>query len=129
MKEKIKENWFLIVISFLIILLMITGVYYNIQVYQVSEQIKYEKEKNLFETCNVNDKVYEFTDGSWFICNSAENEYVFQPVELGDWDYELENKEELSKIMATYFISKYNVEETKAIQEINKILEEVKNNG
>ena len=67
MKEKVKENWFLIVISILVISLGITGIYYNIQIYQVSEQIKYEKEKNLFETCNVNDKVYEFTDGSWFI--------------------------------------------------------------
>lgn len=125
MKEKIKENWFFIVISILVISLGITGIYYNIQIYQVSEQIKYEKEKNLFETCNVNDKVYEFIDGSWFICNNAENEYVFQPVELGDWDYEVKNKEELSKIMATYFINKYNIEEKEAIQEINKILEEV----
>ena len=125
MKEKVKENLFLIVISILVISLGITGIYYNIQIYQVSEQIKNEKEKNLFETCNVNDKVYEFTDGSWFICDSAENEYVFQPVELGDWDYELDNQEELGKIMATYFINKFNIEEDKAIQEINKILEEV----
>lgn len=125
MKEKVKENWFLIVISILVILLGITGIYYNIQIYQVSEQIKYEKEKNLFETCNVNDKVYKFTDGSWFICDNTENEYVFQPVELGDWDYEVENREELSKIMATYFINKYNIEEKEVIKEINKILEEV----
>ena len=122
MKEKIKENWFLIVVSILILLLIITGIYYNIQ---ISEQIKYEKEKNLFEIYNVNDKVYEFTDGSWFICDNAENEYIFQPIELGDWDYELENQEQLGKIMATYFINKYNIEENKAIQEINKILEEV----
>ena len=125
MKEKVKENWFLIVISILILLLIITGIYYNIQIYQVSEQVKYEIFKNLFEICNVNDKVYEFTDGSWFICDNAENEYVFQPVELGDWDYEVKNREELSKVMATYFINKYNIEEEKAIQEINKILEEV----
>lgn len=125
MKEKIKENWFSIVVSILIILLMIIGVYYNIQIYQVSEQIKYEKEKKLFETCNVNDKVYEFTDGSWFICDNTENEYIFQPVELGDWDYELENQEQLGKIMATYFINKYNIEEKEVIKEINKILEEV----
>ena len=125
MKEKIKENWFLIVVSILILLLIITGIYYNIQIYQVSEQIKYEKEKNLFEIYNVNNKVYEFTDGSWFICNNAENEYVFQPVELGDWDYELENQEQLGKIMATYFINKYNIEEKEVIKEINKILEEV----
>ncbi len=125
MKEKIKENWFLIVVSILILLLIITGIYYNIQIYQVSEQIKYEKEKKLFETYNVNDKVYEFTDGSWFICDNTENEYVFQPVELGDWDYELENQEQLGKIMATYFINKYNIEEKEVIKEINKILEEV----
>lgn len=126
MKEKIKENWFLIVISILVISLGITGIYYNIQIYQVSEQMKYEKEKNLFDTHYVDYNVWEFTDGSWFICSDTENMYIFQPVELGDWDYEVENREELSKIMATYFINKYNIEEEKAIQEINKILEEVK---
>lgn len=124
MKEKIKENWFTILITILILLLVITGIYYNIQVYQVSKMIENENLKDLFEYKYVNYNAYEFQDGSWFVYN--DNEYVFQPVELGDWNYELENKEQLRNIIATYFIYKYNVDTDVAIQEINKILEEVK---
>ena len=124
MKEKIKENWFTILITILILLLVITGIYYNIQVYQVSKMIENENLKDLFEYKYVNYNAYEFQDGSWFVCD--DNEYVFQPVELGDWNYELENKEQLRDIMATYFIYKYEVDTDVAIQEINRILEEVK---
>ena len=124
MKEKIKENWFTILITILILLLVITGIYYNIQVYQVSKMIENGNLKDLFEYQYVNYTVYEFQDGSWFVCN--DNEYIFQPVELGDWNYELENKEQLRDIMATYFIYKYEVDTDIAIQEINRILEEVK---
>ena len=124
MKEKIKDNWFTILITILILLLVITGIYYNIQVYQVSKMIENENLKDLFEYKYVNYNAYEFQDGSWFVCN--DNEYVFQPVELGDWDYELENKEQLRDIMATYFIYKYEIDTDVAIQEINRILEEVK---
>lgn len=124
MKEKIKDNWFTILITILILLLVITGIYYNIQVYQVSKMIENENLKDLFEYKYVNYNAYEFQDGSWFVCD--DNEYVFQPVELGDWNYELENKEQLRDIMATYFIYKYEVDTDVAIQEINRILEEVK---
>ena len=124
MKNKIKDNWFTILITILILLLVITGIYYNIQVYQVSKMIENENLKDLFEYKYVNYNAYEFQDGSWFVYN--DNEYVFQPVELGDWNYELENKEQLRDIMATYFIYKYEVDTDVAIHEINRILEEVK---
>lgn len=70
--------------------------------------------------------VYEFKDTTWFIIDRQSNEYVFQPCELGDWDYELKNEEELKKIMATYFINKYDIEEHRAIQEVENILKEIK---
>ena len=124
MKNKIKDNWFTILITILILLLVIVGIYYNVQVYQVSKMIENENLKDLFEYQYVNYNAYEFQDGSWFVCNDSE--YIFQPVELGDWDYELENKEQLRDIMATYFIYKYGVDTDVAIQEINRILEEVK---
>lgn len=114
------------VLSILFIILIITlaigNIYFCIQMYQATKEINID----VFDTHYVDYNVWEFTDGSWFICSDTENMYVFQPVELGDWDYEVENKEELSKIMATYFINKYNIEEEKTIQKINKILEEVK---
>ena len=42
------------------------------------------------------------SDGSWSICNKKSNLYIFQPVDLGDWDYELDNAEQLEKIVKTY---------------------------
>lgn len=70
--------------------------------------------------------VYFFQDNSWFIIDRENEEYIFQPIELGDWDIELNSEKDLKNIMATYFINKYDIEEEKAIKEINKILEEVK---
>lgn len=110
-----------ICIFILIFAFAIVNIYYIIQMYQVTEKFNID----VFDTHYVDYNVWEFSDKSWFICSDTENMYIFQPVELGDWNYELENKEELSKIMATYFINKYNIDENKAIKEINKILEEV----
>lgn len=42
----------------------------------------------------------EFNDGSWAICGNEE--YIFQPAELGDWSYELDNQEQLENIIKTY---------------------------
>ena len=113
------------VLSILFIILIITlaigNIYFCIKMFQVTEKFN----TDIFDTHYTDYNVWEFTDGSWFICSDTENMYIFQPVELGDWDYEVENREELGKIMATYFINKYNVDENKAMQEINKILEEV----
>lgn len=39
---------------------------------------------------------------------------------------EKETNDELEKILATYFINKYNIEETKAIQEVNKMIGGIK---
>ena len=117
-----KGDKVLLICFTLIFALAIVNIYFAIQMYQVTEEIN----TDVFDTHYIDYNVWEFSDKSWFICSDTENMYVFQPVELGDWDYEVENREELSKIMATYFINKYNIEEEKAIQEINKILEEVK---
>lgn len=66
--------------------------------------------------------VYFFQDNSWFIIDRENEEYIFQPIELGDWDIELNSEKDLKNIMATYFINKYDIEEEKAIKEINNIL-------
>lgn len=51
--------------------------------------------------------------------------YVFQLVKLGDWDYEVENETQLKKIIATYFINKYNMNENKTIDKVEKIFENI----
>lgn len=70
-------------------------------------------------------KVYELTDKSWFLIDRENNKYIFQPVELGDWDYELNSEEELKNIIATYFINKYNTNENEIINNIDKVFKTI----
>lgn len=44
----------------------------------------------------------ELSDGSWASVNLEKNHYEFQPVELGDWSYELENLTQLENVIKTY---------------------------
>lgn len=69
--------------------------------------------------------VYELKDKSWFLIDRENNEYVFQPVELGDWDYEVNSETELKNIIATYFINKYNANENKIINNIDKVFKTI----
>lgn len=69
--------------------------------------------------------VYELEDKSWFLIDKENNKYIFQPVELGDWDYELNSEEELRDIIATYFINKYNTNENEIINNIDKVFKTI----
>lgn len=69
--------------------------------------------------------VYELEDKSWFLIDKENNKYIFQPVELGDWDYELNSEEELRNIIATYFINKYNTNENEIINNIDKVFKTI----
>ncbi len=69
--------------------------------------------------------VYELEDKSWFLIDKENNKYIFQSVELGDWDYELNSEEELKNIIATYFINKYNTNENEIINNINKVFKTI----
>lgn len=117
-KKEINKEWCKVVIIS-IVLAMVIG-------FTILMFIK--NDKSMFEYKEIEYKnVYEFKDTSLFIVDEENGAYIFYPEELGEWAYELENEEELSKIMATYFINKYDIEENVAIQEINNILEELKN--
>lgn len=48
------------------------------------------------------DKYIELTNGSWIIINEQNETYEFQPIELGDWSYEVNSLDELQKIVETY---------------------------
>ena len=86
-----------------------------------NEYIKYyyEYTSNNIYNYVIENNIIILKDGSWI--NVELNE--FQPVELGDWSYKVNNKEELKKIIASYYIYKYNVEESEAIQKVNKIID------
>ena len=45
----------------------------------------------------------EFSDGiSWACANLETNEYIFQPMELGDWAYEFDSLEDFENCIKTY---------------------------
>lgn len=69
--------------------------------------------------------IYELKDKSWFLIDKENNKYIFQPVELGDWDYELNSEEELRNIIATYFINKYNTNENEILNNIDKVFKTI----
>lgn len=48
----------------------------------------------------------ELSDGSWLIHGNGE--YIFQPIDMGDWNYEADNAEELEKMVKTYMNMKNN---------------------
>lgn len=58
------------------------------------------------------DTVIELTDGSWYLFNPTKGEYIFQPVAMGDWDYQVDSMEELKKVVQNYIeVSNYIAEE------------------
>ena len=62
--------------------------------------IEYQSKENLY--LEDGDIYFELTDGSWGIINKNNNEYIFQPYQLGDWDYNLDNFDDYEKLIKTY---------------------------
>lgn len=46
------------------------------------------------------------TDGSYAIYNGQQENYLFQPVNLGDWDYTVDSPQQLENIIKTYISMK-----------------------
>lgn len=83
--------------------------------------------KNQFEITKSEYKnVYEFQDKSWFILDRENEYYIFQAVELGDYDYQLNNETELKNVIKTYFMNKYNTNEKETEKEIENIFKNIK---
>lgn len=83
--------------------------------------------KNQFEITKSEYKnVYEFQDKSWFILDRENEYYIFQAVELGDYDYQLNNETELKNVIKTYFMNKYNTNEEETEKEIENIFKNIK---
>ena len=51
---------------------------------------------------NDGDLIVDLNDGSWIAYNPSKDLYTFQPVNMGDWDYNFDNKEDLEKAVSTY---------------------------
>lgn len=115
-EKEINKNFYISFIAFIIISLVIgLIIYLGIMKNNKSDCIEFTESEYK--------NVFYLKDNSWFILDRENQEYIFQPVELGDWDYELNTEKELKKILATYFINKYDLEETQTINKINEIFE------
>lgn len=115
-EKEINKNFYISFIAFIIISLVIgLIIYLGIMKNNKNDCIEFTESEYK--------NVFYLEDNSWFILDRENQEYIFQPVELGDWDYELDTEKELKKILATYFINKYDLEETQTINKINEIFE------
>ena len=107
------------IISMILTIILFTAILITSFIIQETNEDKFEITKTEYN------KVYELTDKSWFLIDRENNKYIFQPVELGDWDYELNSEEELKNIIATYFINKYNTNENEITSNIDKVFKTI----
>ena len=115
-----EENAYKIgIICMILTIILFTAILITSFIIQETNEDKFEITKTEYN------KVYELTDKSWFLIDRENNKYIFQPVELGDWDYELNSEEELKNIIATYFINKYNTNENEIINNIDKVFKTI----
>ena len=107
------------IICMILTIILFTAILITSFIIQETNEDKFEITKTEYN------KVYELTDKSWFLIDRENNKYIFQPVELGDWDYELNSEEKLKNIIATYFINKYNTNENEIINNIDKVFKTI----
>lgn len=107
------------IICMILTIILFTAILITSFIIQETDEDKFEITKTEYN------KIYELTDKSWFLIDRENNKYIFQPVELGDWDYELNSEEELRNIIATYFINKYNTNENEIINNIDKVFQTI----
>lgn len=108
------------IISMILIIILSTGIL-------ITSNIIPRINKNIFEITKSEYKnVYDFQDKSWFILDKENEYYIFQAVELGDYDYQLNNETELKNVIKTYFMNKYNTNEEETEKEIENIFKNIK---
>lgn len=75
-----------------------------------------EELKNIIEGCLIdsnlkisevgktpsNNSFIDLNNGSWIVYDLKNNEIIFQPIELGDWDYSFNNIEDAKACITTY---------------------------
>ena len=130
MKDFLTTTLISILITFLVVALVVFGVF-CLKSYSLDKKINETIEKkveqvDIFKVRKYNENVYDLVGiEGWFYINEEKNEYSIQFYELGDWDYECKNIKELKNILATYYIQKYDIETTEAIEKVNLIFENI----
>lgn len=130
MREFLTTTLISILVAFLVVAIVFFGAFclksYSLDK-KINETIEEKVEQiDIFKVRKYNENVYDLVGiEGWFYINEEENEYSIQFYELGDWDYECKNIKELKNILATYYIQKYDIETTEAIEKVNLIFDNI----
>ena len=73
-----------------------------------------EKEFKIINTYinNSNSNIIEFNDNSYLVINHNKNIYEFYATECGDYGIKAQDTKELTNIIKTYMLNKYNMNES-----------------
>ena len=73
-----------------------------------------EKEFKIINTYinNSNSNIIEFNDNSYLVINHNKNIYEFYATECGDYGIKAQDTKELTNIIKTYMLNKYNINES-----------------
>ena len=102
----------IITIIFCCLALVITS--NNKSVAQVPTGEGVEKEFKIINTYinNSNSNIIEFNDNSYLVINHNKNIYEFYATECGDYGIKAQDTKELTNIIKTYMLNKYNMNES-----------------
>ena len=105
-------------INIITIILCLTLVITNKSVAQTPTVEGVEKEFKIINTYinNSNSNIIEFNDNSYIVINHNKNIYEFYAAECGDYEIKAEDLEQLTNIIKTYMLNKYDFLES----EVNK---------
>lgn len=86
----------------------------NKSVAQVPTVEGVEKEFKIVNTYvnKSNNNIIEFNDNSYVVINEDKNIFEFYAVEVGDYEIKAEDLEQLTNIINTYMINKYDISES-----------------
>ena len=106
---------FINIITITLFILTISIITNNKSVAQVPTVEKEFKIVNTYIN-NSNSNIIEFNDNSYVVINKDKNIYEFYAVECGDYEIKAEDLEQLTNIIKTYMLNKYDFLES----EVNK---------
>lgn len=86
----------------------------NKSVGEVAAVEEVEKEFKIINTYvnKSNSNIIEFNDNSYLVINHNKNVYEFYSTECGDYGIQAQNTKELTNIIKTYMLNKYNMNES-----------------
>lgn len=86
----------------------------NKSVGEVAAVEEVEKEFKIINTYvnKSNSNIIEFNDNSYLVINHNKNVYEFYATECGDYGIQAQNTKELTNIIKTYMLNKYDISES-----------------